>query len=803
MNRKTRNFASMILAMMCIIISACSKDTAPSAVTRPSMVKVGTTVPRGADAGEVPTTLPPMRLLAAQNLTVAASGLPQLRGTNLTGGEMEYGSSNTANPVSNTDYLFVSHQDIDYLLSKGVNFGRLLFSWEALQPNGVNTAFPSSGNSGTYVSNFFDAVNYATSKGMYIMIEPHGAESSKFARYKGNVIGSSAVPNSAFADLWTRLATQFKSNPKVIFGLMNEPNNMSTTGWFKAAADAMTAIRATGATQLILVPGNGWTGAASWTSNWYDTDSTKVSNAQAYLTYIKGKDPLDNTAASIHLYFDTDAGGASNTVVSDTIGTERIKVVGDWAKANGVKFHLGEFAAPNSAQGKTVVNSVLAYMNTNSSTVIGWAWWAYGPPTWWGGYQFTLCPKTNYTVDSPFMSWLSSNFVVQPTPTSTVTATATATGTSTPTSPTAPTKPVAYTKGAVFTTNSGTTNWVVVPSTYDSSHATPMQVLVWLHGCGGYGQYDISDVSPGGNQNWISIAVGGREGSCWSSLANDGSKILAAIADLKTHFNVDPKKVFLGGYSSGGDIGYELLFSNPTVFAGALFENTGPSSVAMTLSASSTPKMPIVHLSHVSDTTYPIASIRTKMATLKTNGYSVTLIEKPGTHWDDDTATSGTNYDYRAYVLPYLVNGFSNPPTTVATIRVGTSTAAMPGDQGFSSVRTIAAGGSVPAGTYTMKVETRTTYSDNSTFCVNLAVYNTSTKIDVDWSEMTVDLRGHTLSSSWNSTVTGTSGVIKIAPVASTKTVVAGQKNSVGFCVKRNSDASKNYYQVLVKSLTW
>jgi hypothetical protein len=48
----------------------------------------------------------------------------------------------------------------------------------------------------------------------------------------------------------------FQENPRVIFGLMNEPNNleMGAHDWFSGMHAIIDAIRATGATQLILVP---------------------------------------------------------------------------------------------------------------------------------------------------------------------------------------------------------------------------------------------------------------------------------------------------------------------------------------------------------------------------------------------------------------------------------------------------------------------------------------------------------------------------------------------------------------------
>lgn len=229
--------------------------------------------------------------------------------------------------------------------------------------------------------------------------------------------------------------------------------------------------------------------------------------------------------------------------------------------------------------------------------------------------------------------------------------------------------PVPFTKGVTFTSNSGTTNWVNVPVSYDSTHSTPTSLLVWLHGCGGRSQYDIEMVSPGGStQTWVSLAVGGREGACWKDRATDGSKILAAMDDVKSHFNIDPRRVVIGGYSSGGDIGYPMLFANASLFAGGIFENTGPSSEALGLAPKAAWKTNIAQISHTSDTTYPIAGIRSQMGTLKGQGFPVTFLERPGTHWDNDTSSSGTKYDLVTLGLPFMNSGWKTPaPACVYT----------------------------------------------------------------------------------------------------------------------------------------
>src|SRR5205814_466607 len=113
-------------------------------------------------------------------------------------------------------------------------------------------------------------VSYATQKGAYVLLDPHN-----YARYYGGVIGS-GVAQSAFADFWSRLAAHFASNARVVFGVMNEPNSMSTELWLADANAAIAAIRQAGATQLILVPGNAWTGAHSWFANSYGTPNGTV-----------------------------------------------------------------------------------------------------------------------------------------------------------------------------------------------------------------------------------------------------------------------------------------------------------------------------------------------------------------------------------------------------------------------------------------------------------------------------------------------------------------------------------------------
>lgn len=234
-----------------------------------------------------------------------------------------------------------------------------------------------------------------------------------------------------------------------------------------------------------------------------------------------------------------------------------------------------------------------------------------------------------------------------------------------------PKNPIPFTAGVPFTLNSPESNyWVYVPRSYDATHATPTTLFVWLHGCGGESSGDIYTVSPGGTQDWISIAVGGREGGCWDPNA-DQAKVLAAIADIKTHFNVNPRRVILGGYSSGGDLAYRTAFYNANSFAGILVENTSPfrdtgSSQAASLAAASW-KFHVVHLAHLQDTTYPIAGVRAETDAMVAAGFPLTRVEVDGGHYDEPGAIEnghavpGTSADLATYLLPHIDDGWLSP----------------------------------------------------------------------------------------------------------------------------------------------
>ena len=246
-------------------------------------------------------------------------------GTNLVGMEFFYGPFDANNgPVAGTDYPAFDTRLIDYFASKHVGALRFLFSWEGMQTT-LMGPIPAS-NSGSYKAyydNYVRIVDYATNtKGLTVIVTPWQASPGGIggATYRGVLVGDPAVPVAAWSDFWTKIATIFKDNPRVRFALVTEPHDMSTMAWWSIAQAGITAIRASGATQRIYVPGNGYDAAGSWTDDYYDTAATPRSNAYGYLN-ANGvgqpiADPANNFAFEVHQYLDGDASGTSAQIVS-------------------------------------------------------------------------------------------------------------------------------------------------------------------------------------------------------------------------------------------------------------------------------------------------------------------------------------------------------------------------------------------------------------------------------------------------------------------------------------------------------
>lgn len=318
----------------------------------------------------------------------------EYRGINLSAAAFGHYSDFDAAPnhlpgIYNIDYAYPEHSDIDYFRGLGMNTFRIPFRWERIQPTlggPLDTA---------ELARLSDVVNYATGLGASVILDLHN-----YARYitptQVDVLGVD-IPASSLANVWSQLADDFKSNDRVIFGLMNEPHDTTSENVVSFTNAALAAVRGTGATNLVLVQGNGYSGGHSWLQDWYGT-----SNSTAMLSIQSDA----NLAFEIHQYvdnnagFDSDYSGLTDNVESATVVPEKLAGFTDWLRANGLRGFLGELGTPASPLGVEAMANGIDFVENNDDVWLGWALWSGGP--WWDAgddarYPLSLNPYEDGT----------------------------------------------------------------------------------------------------------------------------------------------------------------------------------------------------------------------------------------------------------------------------------------------------------------------------------------------------------------------------------------------------------------------
>jgi hypothetical protein len=252
--------------------------------------------------------------------------------------------------------------------------------------------------------------------------------------------------------------------------------------------------------------------------------------------------------------------------------------------------------------------------------------------------------------------------------------------------------------------------WVEVPPSYRTDNRTPEALMVWLHGCEGTAKWDDQVLSSvyDANRPYIVMSISGAENAgvdpgdpnCWDAThTRDVNKVLTDIRSIESHFNIDRRHVYIGGYSSGGDLAWQTIFTHADTFAGILAINTNPVmgntfGVKWGLNgidhaiAGAAWKFHVVQVSHAGDdiyhvdrcgypgyercpsgdrsgTTNPDPGVTPAIHALQAAGFPVDYRILPGQHGDPDlpkgcedvrpaTCTRGTYADVVHYLMPHV-----------------------------------------------------------------------------------------------------------------------------------------------------
>ncbi|MDM4762048.1 cellulase family glycosylhydrolase [Galbitalea sp. SE-J8] len=162
-----------------------------------------------------------------------------------------------------------------------------------------------------YRSVVTDYVDKLQAAGLYVILDMHWSAPGYMP---SNTQQKMADADHAL-DFWTSVATTFKDYPSLIFDLFNEPQGISDDCWLNGCAvevkehapngwqavgmqQLVSTVRATGATQPVLLQCNGWGNHCAGVDK--DGDS-RGNPKKGWLGHVPN-DPLHNIIAGAHLY---------------------------------------------------------------------------------------------------------------------------------------------------------------------------------------------------------------------------------------------------------------------------------------------------------------------------------------------------------------------------------------------------------------------------------------------------------------------------------------------------------------------
>ncbi len=232
-------------------------------------------------------------------------------------------------------------------------------SWQFL----INSNTASGSLDATNAGKFDQLVQACLATGAHCMIDLHN-----FARFNGAIIGQGGPSDDLFIALWAALAAKYAAEPKIIFGLTNEPHDLDVRIWAQTCQKVVTAIRNAGAlTQLILLPGTNFDSAATLVSS---------GSAEALMNITNPDHTTTGLLLDVHKYLDVDNSGTHANCTTDNVGN--FTTVAEFLRERGRQGLVSETGASSQASCLENFCAQNRFINDNADVFVGYVGWAAG-----------------------------------------------------------------------------------------------------------------------------------------------------------------------------------------------------------------------------------------------------------------------------------------------------------------------------------------------------------------------------------------------------------------------------------------
>ena len=261
----------------------------------------------------------------------------------------------------------------------------------------------------SYMQQYDTIVKSCLSLGAKCIVDLHN-----YARWNGGIVGQGGqCSNDDLASFWDQIVKRYQTEANfrnIVFGVMNEPHDLDMNAWYAVALGGtslkalisrrattvqtvVTRIRSSGATsQMILLPGTGYTSAAGFNTNSAPALS-KVTNPDG---------STSGLVYDVHKYFDSDSSGTSSSCKDDPQIDSAFGPLATYLKSAGRKALLTETGGGDGTDctGQDgPVSKAFDFMAQNSDVFLGWVGWAAGSFK----IDYTISETPSGSEDQPFL----------------------------------------------------------------------------------------------------------------------------------------------------------------------------------------------------------------------------------------------------------------------------------------------------------------------------------------------------------------------------------------------------------------
>jgi polyhydroxybutyrate depolymerase len=180
-----------------------------------------------------------------------------------------------------------------------------------------------------------------------------------------------------------------------------------------------------------------------------------------------------------------------------------------------------------------------------------------------------------------------------------------------------------------------------------ASPSGPLPVVVLHHGTGGSGAQMLAAWRNLAREERILLVAPDGQGKFGWSVPEDGPGMQQHILDtLQSEYRIDPRRIYLFGYSAGGDFVFYAALQQSKYFAAACIHDASLRPRQFPMLDLAERKIPIFYSVGAEDPVYPIAETRATRKAFEQRKWPLEMTEDPGGHSYEPAVTNSECWRY-------------------------------------------------------------------------------------------------------------------------------------------------------------